>query len=89
MIAAVALGPRSRRGVRRQTASPSGSCSPSAPSLTDRMLIFGSDDLRRMLAAYTAHYNVRRPGRPSTAATAPTSPVTEPVPRRDPSVVSP
>ena len=31
--------------------------------LTDRMLIFGERHLRRMLAAYTAHYNTRRPHR--------------------------
>jgi transposase InsO family protein len=31
--------------------------------LTDRMLIFGEQHLRRVLAAYAAHYNERRPHR--------------------------
>ena len=31
--------------------------------VTDRMLIFGERHLRRVLAAYTAHYNGRRPHR--------------------------
>ena len=31
--------------------------------LTDRMLIFGERHLRRVLAAYAAHYNTRRPHR--------------------------
>jgi transposase InsO family protein len=31
--------------------------------LTDRMLIFGEQHLRRVLAAYAAHYNQRRPHR--------------------------
>ena len=29
--------------------------------LTDRMLIFGERHLRRILAAYAAHYNTQRP----------------------------
>jgi putative transposase len=31
--------------------------------LTDRMLIFGEQHLRRVLAAYAAHYNTQRPHR--------------------------
>jgi transposase InsO family protein len=31
--------------------------------LTDRMLIFGERHLRRILTAYTAHYNTQRPHR--------------------------
>jgi hypothetical protein len=31
--------------------------------LTDRILIFGEQHLRRVLAAYAAHYNTRRPHR--------------------------
>ena len=31
--------------------------------LTDRMLIFGERHLRRVLAAYAAHYNMERPHR--------------------------
>jgi putative transposase len=31
--------------------------------VTDRMLIFGEQHLRRVLAEYTAHYNRRRPHR--------------------------
>ena len=31
--------------------------------VTDRMLIFGEQHLRRVLAAYAAHYNERRPHR--------------------------
>jgi transposase InsO family protein len=31
--------------------------------LTDRMLIFGERHLRRILTAYTAHYNTERPHR--------------------------
>jgi putative transposase len=31
--------------------------------VTDRMLIFGERHLRRVLAAYTDHYNARRPHR--------------------------
>jgi transposase InsO family protein len=31
--------------------------------VTDRMLIFGEQHLRRVLAAYAAHYNGRRPHR--------------------------
>ena len=31
--------------------------------LTDRMLIFGERHLRRVLTAYAAHYNMRRPHR--------------------------
>jgi hypothetical protein len=31
--------------------------------LTDRILIFGEQHLRRVLTAYAAHYNARRPHR--------------------------
>ena len=31
--------------------------------LTDRILIFGEQHLRRVLTAYAAHYNTRRPHR--------------------------
>jgi putative transposase len=31
--------------------------------LTDRILIFGEQHLRKVLAAYTAHYNTQRPHR--------------------------
>jgi putative transposase len=31
--------------------------------VTDRMLIFGEQHLRRVLASYAAHYNGRRPHR--------------------------
>jgi putative transposase len=32
--------------------------------VTDRMLIFGEQHLRQVLAVYAAHYNARRPHRP-------------------------
>ena len=48
--------------------------------VTDRMLIFGERHLRRVLAAYAAHYNGRRPHRALRATSAaPGSPVPEPV----------
>ena len=40
--------------------------------VTDRMLIFGEQHLRRVLATYAVHYNTARP--PSGAATASTAP---------------
>ena len=46
----------------------------------DRMLIFGEQHLRRVLAAYAAHYNQRRPHRAlQLRPPRPTSPVPEPV----------
>jgi putative transposase len=53
--------------------------------LTDRMLIFGERHLRRVLAAYAAHYkyNMRRPHRAlQLRPPRPASPVPEPVHRR-------
>jgi putative transposase len=48
--------------------------------VTDRMLIFGERHLRRVLAAYAAHYNARRPHRAlQLRPPRPTSPVPEPV----------
>ena len=48
--------------------------------VTDRMLIFGERHLRRVLAAYAAHYNDRRPHRAlRLRPPRPTSPVPEPV----------
>ena len=45
--------------------------------LTDRMLIFGEQHLRRVLAAYAAHYNERRPHR--ALRPRPHAPVREPI----------
>jgi transposase InsO family protein len=48
--------------------------------LTDRMLIFGEQQLRRVLAEYTAHYNRRRPHRSLTLRPPrPDAPVPEPI----------
>jgi transposase InsO family protein len=48
--------------------------------VTDRMLIFGERHLRRVLAAYAAHYNTRRPHRAlQLRPPRPHSPVSEPV----------
>ena len=48
--------------------------------LTDRMLIFGERHLRRVLAEYTAHYNMKRPHRAlQLRPPRPGSPVPEPV----------
>ena len=48
--------------------------------VTDRMLIFGERHLRRVLAAYAARYNARRPHRAlRLRPPRPTSPVPEPV----------
>ena len=48
--------------------------------LTDRMLIFGERHLRRVLAEYTAHYNMQRPHRAlQLRPPRPESPVPEPV----------
>ena len=48
--------------------------------LTDRMLIFGARHLRRVLAEYTAHYNMQRPHRAlQLRPPRPESPVPEPV----------
>ena len=48
--------------------------------LTDRMLIFGERHLRRVLAAYAAHYNTRRPHRAlQLRPPRPEAPVPEPV----------
>ncbi|HEX3308769.1 MAG TPA: integrase core domain-containing protein, partial [Streptosporangiaceae bacterium] len=48
--------------------------------LTDRMLIFGEQHLRRVLAVYASHYNARRPHRAlRLRPPGPTSPVPEPV----------
>ena len=51
--------------------------------LTDRMLIVGEQHLRRVRAAYAAHYNTRRPHRAlQLRPPRPESPVPEPVDRR-------
>jgi hypothetical protein len=48
--------------------------------LTDRMLIFGEQHLRRVLAEYAAHYNIQRPHRAlQLRPPRPVSPVPEPV----------
>ena len=48
--------------------------------VTDRMLIFGERHLRRVLAAYAAHYNGRRPHRSLTSRPPrPDAPVPEPI----------
>ena len=48
--------------------------------VTDRMLIFGEQHLRRVLAVYSAHYNGWRPHRAlRLRPPRPTSPVPEPV----------
>ena len=48
--------------------------------LTDRMLIFGERHLRKVLAAYAAHYNSQRPHRAlQLRPPRPQSPVPEPV----------
>jgi hypothetical protein len=48
--------------------------------VTDRMLIFGEQHLRRVLAGYAAHYNTARPHRAlRLRPPRPTSPVPEPV----------
>ena len=48
--------------------------------VTDRMLIFGERHLRRVLAAYAAHYNTQRPHRAlQLRPPRPESPVPEPV----------
>jgi transposase InsO family protein len=48
--------------------------------LTDRILIFGEQHLRRVLAAYAAHYNTRRPHRAlHLRPPRPQAPVPEPV----------
>ena len=48
--------------------------------VTDRMLIFGERHLRRVLAEYTAHYNMERPHRAlRLRPPRPESPVPEPV----------
>ena len=48
--------------------------------LTDRMLIFGERHLRRVLAAYAAHYNGRRPHRSlKLRPPRPDAPVPEPI----------
>jgi putative transposase len=48
--------------------------------LTDRMLIFGDRHLRRVLAAYAAHYNTQRLDRAlQLRPPRPESPVPEPV----------
>ena len=48
--------------------------------VTDRMLIFGEQHLRRVLAVYASHYNARRPHRAlRLRPPRPTSPVPEPV----------
>jgi putative transposase len=48
--------------------------------VTDRMLIFGEQHLRRVLAEYTAHYNRRRPHRSlELRAPRPDAPVHEPI----------
>jgi transposase InsO family protein len=48
--------------------------------VTDRMLIFGEQHLRRVLAEYAAHYNVQRPHRAlQLRPPRPQSPVPEPV----------
>jgi putative transposase len=51
--------------------------------LTDRMLIFGERHLRRVLAAYNAHYNMQRPHRAlQLRPPRPGSPVPQPAPAR-------
>ena len=53
--------------------------------VTDRMLIFGEQHLRRVLAGYAAHYNTARPHRAlRLRPPRPTSPVPEPVHGRIP-----
>ena len=48
--------------------------------VTDQMLIFGEQHLRRVLAAYTAHYNGRRPHRSlELRPPRPDAPVPEPI----------
>jgi putative transposase len=48
--------------------------------LTDRMLIFGEQHLRRVLAAYSVHFNTQRPHRAlQLRPPRPESPVPEPV----------
>jgi transposase InsO family protein len=48
--------------------------------VTDRMLIFGEQHLRQVLAGYAAHYNTARPHRAlRLRSPRPTSPVPEPV----------
>jgi putative transposase len=48
--------------------------------LTDRMLIFGEQHLRRVLATYAAHYNTQRPHRAlQLRPPHPESPVPEPI----------
>ena len=48
--------------------------------VTGRMLIFGEQHLRRVLAVYASHYNARRPHRAlRLRPPRPTSPVPEPV----------
>jgi len=48
--------------------------------VTDRMLIFGERHLRRVLAAYAAHYNERRPHRSlELRPPRPDAPVPEPI----------
>jgi putative transposase len=47
--------------------------------VTDRMLIFGEWQLRRVLAGYADHYNTARPHRATRLRPRPTSPVPEPV----------
>jgi putative transposase len=48
--------------------------------VTDRMLIFGERHLRRVLAEYTAHYNMERPHRAlQLRPPRPDAPVPEPV----------
>src|SRR6185295_8978685 len=48
--------------------------------VTDRMLIFGEQHLRRVLTVYSAHYNDRRPHRAlRLRPPRPTSPVPKPV----------
>jgi hypothetical protein len=51
--------------------------------LTDRMPIFGEGHLRRVLATYAAHHNMRRPTDRPSAATASTMPARA-CPRADP-----
>ena len=48
--------------------------------VTDRMLIFGEQHLRQVLAAYAAHYNGRRPHRSlKLRPPRPDAPVREPI----------
>jgi putative transposase len=53
---------RSRRAVHAQTASERLVLTVRT-EVTDRMLIFGEQHLRQVLAVYAAHYNGRRPHR--------------------------